>query len=464
MRLQRKKKTRTQTQAEGAFIQPKLKVGQPGDKYEVEADNVADKVVNKTSTNSEGAIQKKGASEEEVQQKPLASSITPLVQTSMFKDRKEGTVQKQEEEEPIQAMEEEEQVQKQEEEEPVQTMEKEEPVQKQEEEEPVQTLEEEEPVQKQEEEEPVQAKCDDCEKEESVQKKGEEEEVQTRSNSNESTSSKVEKSSIESRLKSSKGKGSSISGDTKHEMESGFGTDFSNVNIHTDSNAIQMSKELGAQAFTHGNDVYFNKGKYNPNSKSGKHLLAHELTHTIQQKGNVIRKQDADTCDRSVISAARQTAFFRVQNVKHKLSGLHPTLGAQRQREMMRLARKLVSPRVRSLSAVQLLIDTMMNVLTSDNSIVCGPEIDNCSVWNGYVEGNSAPIHLCSSFFGLSEEGQVRTLIHEAAHAAGIGNPEAELYIPIFDCETGADDFTSADAWAHFVNCASGQTPDQPDQ
>ena len=68
-------------------------------------------------------------------------------------------------------------------------------------------------------------------------------------------------------------------------MESGFGANFSNVNIHTDSKAVEMSEQLGAQAFTHGNDVYFNKGKYNPDSKEGKHLLAHELTHTIQQTG-----------------------------------------------------------------------------------------------------------------------------------------------------------------------------------
>jgi hypothetical protein len=77
---------------------------------------------------------------------------------------------------------------------------------------------------------------------------------------------------------------------TRAEMEGGFGADFSNVNIHTGSEAIQLSKELGAQAFTHGNDVYFNEGKYNPNSKEGKHLLAHELTHTVQQNGVVEKK------------------------------------------------------------------------------------------------------------------------------------------------------------------------------
>ncbi len=66
-------------------------------------------------------------------------------------------------------------------------------------------------------------------------------------------------------------------------MESRFGTDFSGVKIHTGHTAVQMNQELNAQAFTSGNDIYFNEGKYAPGSESGKHLLAHELTHTLQQ-------------------------------------------------------------------------------------------------------------------------------------------------------------------------------------
>ena len=72
---------------------------------------------------------------------------------------------------------------------------------------------------------------------------------------------------------------------TRHFMESRIGADFSKVNIHTDGRAVQMSKDLKAQAFTVGHDVYFNSGKYSPDTKEGKHLLAHELTHVVQQKG-----------------------------------------------------------------------------------------------------------------------------------------------------------------------------------
>jgi hypothetical protein len=78
--------------------------------------------------------------------------------------------------------------------------------------------------------------------------------------------------------------------ETKNFMESHFGIDFSNVKIHTGSEAVQMSRELNAQAFAVGNDIYFNEGKYNPNFDSGKHLLAHELTHTVQQSKNLQKK------------------------------------------------------------------------------------------------------------------------------------------------------------------------------
>jgi hypothetical protein len=74
-------------------------------------------------------------------------------------------------------------------------------------------------------------------------------------------------------------------------MESRFGADFSNVKIHTGSYATQLSKDLNAQAFTVGNDVYFNEGKYQPESSEGKHLLAHELTHVIQQAPDISAKK-----------------------------------------------------------------------------------------------------------------------------------------------------------------------------
>lgn len=76
----------------------------------------------------------------------------------------------------------------------------------------------------------------------------------------------------------------------KSRMESGFGADFSDVRLHTDTSAARMSSSIRANAFTSGNDIYFASGKYDPSSRSGQHLIAHELTHTLQQSGKVARE------------------------------------------------------------------------------------------------------------------------------------------------------------------------------
>lgn len=129
-------------------------------------------------------------------------------------------------------------------------------------------------IQKKKEEE-IQAK-----EEEEIQAKEEEKELQM---SAAADANPTDNSNLESTLNNSKGGGTPMSGQVKNEMESNFGADFSNVRIHNDSTAVQMNQQLGAQAFANGSDVYFNEGKYNPGSQEGKHLLAHELTHTVQQ-------------------------------------------------------------------------------------------------------------------------------------------------------------------------------------
>ncbi|MEO7309502.1 MAG: DUF4157 domain-containing protein, partial [Chitinophagaceae bacterium] len=88
---------------------------------------------------------------------------------------------------------------------------------------------------------------------------------------------------FEQTLASSKGEGSPLPGDTRTFMESRFNADFSGVRIHTDPKAAQLSTNVNAKAFAHGNDIYFNSGNFSPNSAGGGTLLAHELTHTIQQ-------------------------------------------------------------------------------------------------------------------------------------------------------------------------------------
>ena len=93
-----------------------------------------------------------------------------------------------------------------------------------------------------------------------------------------------------SRIASVQGQGSRLYGDLKNQMESGFGRDFSNVRLHTDNVASEMSDSISAKAFTYGNDIFFNRGQFEPRTAEGQHLVAHELSHVVQAGGKVARE------------------------------------------------------------------------------------------------------------------------------------------------------------------------------
>ena len=223
-------------------IQTKLTVGAPNDIYEKQADAMADKVVQRLTQPE--VISKKDQS---VQAKPLSTLFTPFVQKKCAHCEEEEKLQKEKEHK------EKERIQKK----------------------PIFESDAEPP----DDEKKVQRKCAECDKEEKLQKKSNE-------------SSPTAPSNIESRLSSSKGGGSTLPAATREQMERSFGADFSDVRIHNDSSAVQMSRDLNAQAFTHGSDIYFNSGKYDANSEGGKHLLAHELTHVVQQNENSVHSKE----------------------------------------------------------------------------------------------------------------------------------------------------------------------------
>ncbi len=232
-----------QTKKESTFFQAKLKIGQPGDKFEKEADSVAENVANRTGNGP--AVQRMGG--EELQRVAIS---TPM------EDEKLGTAEERmREDQLIQEMpEEEEGMQMQEEEEEAR----------------MQAEEEEEGMQMQEEEEELQAKHDG---------KG---------------ASRMASQKLSEKVKSARGKGRPIPEQTRKRMEASFGVDLSSVRIHTGKEAEEMCKALNAQAFTIGKDIFFNSGKFNPETTSGERLLAHELTHVLQQKqGAILKKAEA---------------------------------------------------------------------------------------------------------------------------------------------------------------------------
>jgi hypothetical protein len=208
------------------IVQPALKVGKPGDRFEQEAESVANQVMMMPANSqpammsplSDGIQMQVEEEEEELQMMPISSTIS--------------MVSKQEEEEEVQL-----------------------------------STEEEEQVQLYSEEE-----------EEQIQLFGE--------------GGGTVSSDVSSQIIQSKGSGQNLPSPIQAEMGQKIGADFSSVKIHTGPDAAQMSSQLGAKAFTHGNDIYFNEGNFQPGTSEGKHLLAHELTHTVQQGAAVRRSPE----------------------------------------------------------------------------------------------------------------------------------------------------------------------------
>jgi hypothetical protein len=82
--------------------------------------------------------------------------------------------------------------------------------------------------------------------------------------------------------------GQTLDADTRGFMESRFGTDFSDVRVHTGGSAAASARAVQAHAYTVGNDVVFGAGHYQPDTDSGRRMLAHELTHVVQQRNGPV--------------------------------------------------------------------------------------------------------------------------------------------------------------------------------
>jgi len=192
----------------------------------------------------------------------------------------------------------------------LQEAEEEETVQRSEEDEKetVQRMEEEEATVQRSEEDEVQRMEED--EEDTVQRAEDEEETLQRSTSSSTNHAGTTAPPIVSEVVSTPGQ--TMDKSTQSTMENSFGTDFSSVRIHNDDKAQTSAKSISAQAYTYGSHIVFGRGKYEPHTPSGKHLLAHELTHVTQQGGDVKRRVDPDAAN----SAGSNTAEANTPSVE----------------------------------------------------------------------------------------------------------------------------------------------------
>ena len=111
--------------------------------------------------------------------------------------------------------------------------------------------------------------------------------------------------------------GQSLAPNLQQKMGTAMGADFSGVRIHTGTNAHQLNRSIQAKAFTTGKDIFFKKGAYNPNSQSGQELIAHELTHVVQQNGTSSPSQSQGVIQRTVDDAIAMASSIYSDIVGH---------------------------------------------------------------------------------------------------------------------------------------------------
>lgn len=90
--------------------------------------------------------------------------------------------------------------------------------------------------------------------------------------------------SVARAIEERRGRGRPLDDGVREEMEASLGHDLSDVQVHADSAAHELNEAVSGRAFTTGNDVFFKHGTFSPRSSSGRELLAHELTHVVQQR------------------------------------------------------------------------------------------------------------------------------------------------------------------------------------
>ncbi|MEM0978866.1 MAG: DUF4157 domain-containing protein [Cyanobacteria bacterium P01_H01_bin.58] len=99
----------------------------------------------------------------------------------------------------------------------------------------------------------------------------------------------VASADLESSIAGARGQGQPLGDDVRGSMEQAFGADFSGVRVHNNSQSHGFNESIQARAFTTGQDIFFRQGEYQPANQSGQELLAHELTHVVQQNGSAVQ-------------------------------------------------------------------------------------------------------------------------------------------------------------------------------
>jgi len=169
------------------------------------------------------------------------------------------------------------------------------------------------------------------------------------------------------------------------------------VRVHTGSQAESMNRQVNAQAFAHGNDIYFNSGKYSPDTSSGGLLLAHELTHTIQQGAS---KHVSTPASSSIATKKIVTPKRAVQKSADQLGTTtsHPIISSPKEAN---------DPEINELHRKGNSVDSNGSI-SSGNSTTDNPSLSNWSI------GSNGKIHLSNASPGNNPENKLQLAENES--------------------------------------------------
>jgi hypothetical protein len=295
----------------------------------------------------------------------------------------------------------------------------------------------------------------------------------------------------ESRISSLRGSGQPLSRSLRAFFEPRFGCDFSQVRLHSDTQAAYAANAVKARAFTIGTDLVFAQGQLSPGTAHGKKLLAHELTHVLQQtEGKTFGSPAADvTASRSPATLQRFSekaclkticgpnqckqigaAFARaMQYVETSIAAMEEKELSTQTREAMRWLFQLEDDSQNAF--ILKILKTILAALirNDDNTDVqcennCFPAGAGAIVTTretktpGTLQDCGDPactIKVCDSFGGLGEREQAVALVHESGHLAGLSG---DVYRgkPQFRLLSQSEALGNAEHFALFVRALNG--------
>jgi outer membrane protein OmpA-like peptidoglycan-associated protein len=275
------------------------------------------------------------------------------------------------------------------------------------------------------------------------------------------------------------GGGQPLSADQLGFFEPRFDADFSKVRVHRGAQAVGATKFVGARAYTLRHDIVFGEGEYHPDTPSGRRLLAHELTHVLQQVGNrsaqghvthgpvQIQRAPLEGCNDAQAETVNHARDQALLDLSTAIPLLEPRPLPQPAQDAMWLT-------FRDTDDLKAFIVTeflrMIKDRLPDQEITCEQKpyhLDDCKEGAGAGTTNSGRgyTHLCMDYWDNSREDRARTLIHEVAHRFIIGGRSDRAYF-YPDCGASsrtmglsvAQLFQNADSYACLAYLLAHQT------